>query len=131
MGTKANIGIIDSNGQIRRIYCHYDGYPAWTGRILAENYNTTEKVEALISLGNLSTLDTTLETCSAYHRDRGEPLEIMKGYAFRAEVDYVYLWDPSRNEWRSPYKQGAWVYATPHFEEFVAAIKAAQAASTS
>ena len=54
MGTRARIGIQLSDGSILSVYHHWDGYPAWLGRILKTHYNTKEKVSALIDGGDMS-----------------------------------------------------------------------------
>jgi len=91
------------------IYCHHDGYPAWVGEILHENYQDGGKVRALIDLGHISTLGgvigpqelppATIAT-SAYMRDLGEQgQEAIEG-STSAEVaenighdENVYVWD--------------------------------------
>ncbi|MDL2274393.1 hypothetical protein LJC34_07650 [Oscillospiraceae bacterium OttesenSCG-928-G22] len=88
MSTNAVISIKDHD-KYRAIYCHWDGYVEHTGNVLASHYNTIEKAEQLISLGDISFLDKhvapeggvehTFEkpldgVTIAYHRDRGEPL---------------------------------------------------------
>lgn len=73
------------NGNIKTIYCHSDGYPSHHLRILIKHYNTQEKVNALIELGDLSILDESIEKPEghsfdtpikgytvAFGRDRGE-----------------------------------------------------------
>lgn len=69
------------------IYCHWDGYPAYNGNILLNHYKNREKVEKLISLGDLSALGPNIDpdpsqphsfddgqpgVCVFYGRDRGE-----------------------------------------------------------
>jgi hypothetical protein len=39
---------------LKPIYVHWDGYPSHMIPILRKNYNTVEKVEELLSLGDLS-----------------------------------------------------------------------------
>ena len=57
MSTRSTIGIIRGfNENAARIYCHSDGYLSWNGAILQKYYNTAEKVEKLLALGNLSCL---------------------------------------------------------------------------
>jgi len=34
MSTRSNIGIVNGDGSVKAIYCHFDGYPAYVGRIL-------------------------------------------------------------------------------------------------
>lgn len=56
MGTRSTIGIVRGYHDTTRIYCHWDGYMEWNGAILQKYYNTADKVEKLIALGNLSSL---------------------------------------------------------------------------
>ena len=88
MGTRSSIAIKTEDG-IKAIYCHWDGYVDHNGKIRKEFYKTTDKVEALIALGDISSLreevgekhdfdksDDSLgitdNWCLAYGRDRGE-----------------------------------------------------------
>ena len=75
MATRSNIEIENKDGTVSAIYCHFDGYIDGVGEILYKNYNTREKLEQLIALGDISSLGKTLEETVAYHRDRGERLE--------------------------------------------------------
>jgi hypothetical protein len=89
MATRSRIAIetTDSFGNkvIKSIYCHFDGYPSGVGKTLMENYQDREKVESLISLGDISFLMEEIIPTGphsfnspqpgvtvAYHRDRGE-----------------------------------------------------------
>lgn len=72
MATRSRIAIEHVGGLVESIYCHFDGYPSCNGKTLFKNYKTTEQVEALIKLGDISSLGETLEETVAYHRDRGE-----------------------------------------------------------
>lgn len=91
MSTRSFIGKLNSNGFVSGIYCHFDGYPEHTGKILQNHYVTLEKVNALLALGNLSSIgpeigekrdfaDNNDRFCKAYHRDRGEDFEENKLY---------------------------------------------------
>jgi hypothetical protein len=91
MGTRSSIAIKTEDG-IKAIYCHWDGYVDHNGKILKEFYNTTDKVNELIALGDLSSLRQEIGSkqnfdakftdepelpmsenwCMAYGRDRGE-----------------------------------------------------------
>lgn len=89
MATRSTIAIetTDSNGNriVKSIYCHWDGYPENNGKMLQECYTDREKVEALIELGAISSLGSSIDpdgphsfnspqpgVTVAYHRDRGE-----------------------------------------------------------
>ena len=53
MATRSRIGIQLKDDSILSVYCHYDGYPEFNGRVLREHYNTSEKVADLIDGGNI------------------------------------------------------------------------------
>jgi hypothetical protein len=94
MATRSRIGILDESGQVRSIYCHFDGYPKGVGAVLEAYYTDKERVEALLALGDISSLGCKLseedacavgdiacispEVTVAYHRDRGEQLNPCK-----------------------------------------------------
>jgi len=84
MSTNASI-IVPSIAGFHCIYLHYDGMPSEALVTLKEHYNTTESVEKLMNLGDLSTLNISTDCpeghsfekpvkgfCVAYGRDRGE-----------------------------------------------------------
>jgi len=56
MATRSTIAIRNADNTVTAIYCHWDGYLSYNGKILFENYNTEEKVRELIALGDLSVL---------------------------------------------------------------------------
>lgn len=60
MGTRSTIAILREDGTVSQIYCHWDGYLEHNGRRLFEFYNTPEKVEELIALGDISSLGTCI-----------------------------------------------------------------------
>ena len=87
MATRSRIAIEKEDGTVESIYCHWDGYPENNGLILVENYKDHKKVQALIDLGDISSLapnveagpdtghtfnDTVDGVVVAYGRDRGE-----------------------------------------------------------
>jgi hypothetical protein len=56
MGTKLHIAIERENGAVESIRCQYDGYPAYNGALLLQHYNTPDRVNALIGLGNIDSV---------------------------------------------------------------------------
>ena len=90
MATRSFICAKDDSGMICGVYCHFDGYPEHHAPILKEHYNTWESVTNLIDLGSLSSLDKTLESCVAYHRDRGEELDVCE---FESQDSLHEVWD--------------------------------------
>lgn len=59
MGTRSFIAQKTEDGY-RAIYCHWDGYPSWNGRILHTHYSDPAKLTALLNLGDISCLGTGL-----------------------------------------------------------------------
>ena len=98
MSTRSRIAIEKQDGTVESIYCHFDGYLSHNGEILQEHYSTKEKMEKLIELGDISKLKDTPETTVAYHRDRGEDLNLntypdvptLFDEGFNSGVEYVY-----------------------------------------
>ena len=104
------------------IYCHADGYLTYNGAMLLDRYNTPERVDALLALGDLSTLQEKLEpdpnlphsfdyderqegVTVAYGRDRGETGTEAR-VATLADLndesnwtEYVYIFDEN-NQWK-------------------------------
>ena len=64
------------------VYCHWDGYPSFNGRVLREHYTTVEQVRDLIDGGNISSLHTNVGwnnetlpgTGPQYYTSRGESI---------------------------------------------------------
>jgi hypothetical protein len=83
MSTHSTISVFHNNGKVSSVYCHFDGHLEHVGSLLAANYGTLEKAEALVAMGDISSLgkviipsDTTEEkdVTVFFHRDRGENL---------------------------------------------------------
>ena len=83
MATRSRIGLELKSGQIVSVYCHWDGYPSFNGRVLRTHYNTEDQVRELIDGGDISALRTnagwqneTLPTTGPlYYSERGEVTE--------------------------------------------------------
>ena len=90
MSTRAAIAKLNTNtNEAKFIYCHSDGYLEYTGKILNEHYNSEDKVDELLSYGDLSIINENIgekldvpfndytafankKQCRFYMRDRGE-----------------------------------------------------------
>lgn len=98
MATRSKIAIEKQDGTVESIYCHFDGYLSHNGETLQKHYSTKEKMEKLIELGNISSLGNTPEATEAYHRDRGEDLNLTSypnvatlfEDGFNSGAEYVY-----------------------------------------
>ena len=128
MATRSNIGIVNEDGSVTGIYCHWDGYPEHNGKLLLKHYNTTGIVYELMDLGSLSSLNEKLNTdlphsfrnpvdgvCVAYGRDRGETgvesrtfdnISEFEEFAGNSAADYQYLFNNGKWQYRN--HNGTW-----------------------
>jgi hypothetical protein len=87
MSTRSYICKENDDGSYTGVYCHSDGYLTYNGAMLIDHYSARERVEKLISLGNMSCLNENIEpdpnephsfderqdgVTVFYGRDRGE-----------------------------------------------------------
>ena len=85
MGTRSTIAVQLEDGSVSQVYCHWDGYLSYNGRILQEHYKDRDAAIALVQLGDMSSLgqrvvpngphsfDKAEEGTTVYYgRDRGE-----------------------------------------------------------
>lgn len=56
MSTRSFIHVKRTDGNWARIYCHFDGYWEGVGQKLHDHYNSQELAEALVALGDISSL---------------------------------------------------------------------------
>ena len=111
MSTRALIAKELKSGKYKTIYCHSDGYPKGVGKTLLTEYNTEEKLDALLDLGDLSIfgkqlapdptkphehLDWQRDVTLAYGRDIGEKGTEAREYTYRrllkaSDADYIYV----------------------------------------
>lgn len=109
MATRSRIAIENEDGTIKSIYCHNDGYLEHNGVILLKYYQDRERVEQLVALGDISSLNKNIEikddeSVIAYHRDFGEKLRfttfknIEELLDMEGEVSYIYIFTKT-NVW--------------------------------
>lgn len=118
MATRSFICKQTEDGRMFGIYCHWDGYPLHHGEILINSYADENKINALLMLGDISSLgervvppagefhsyDNPVEGVTiAYHRDRKDTLNPPRFLTYAdakgcwAEYIYVYCRD---GKWR-------------------------------
>lgn len=127
MATRSFIALQNSpyhDSPVTLIYCHWDGYPEHVGATLAEHYDTIEKVQELLRLGDLSQLGKTPADCVAYCRDRGEswsdvrPRDMSEQTAIDSMedswVEYLYVFSPEDGGW-GYYTRQAGTFAEARF----------------
>ena len=85
MATRSTIALEFADGTVGQVYCHWDGYLDYNGKLLAEHYMDPFKVRALVDLGSISSLAPSIDKPAGhsfdspvdghtvfYGRDRGE-----------------------------------------------------------
>jgi hypothetical protein len=125
MATRSRIGLELKSGQIVSVYCHWDGYPSFNGRVLRTHYNTEDQVRELIDGGDISALRTnagwqneTLPTTGPlYYASRGEDcpprLDDNLGEYLQKGEEFAYVYTQSEGwlcydtcEWHDSYMEG-------------------------
>ena len=72
MATRCRIAIKNTDDSYHSVYCHFDGYPQHTGKLLAQYWDQISHVERLMHLGDVSVLDHSCDKTKFFHRDYGE-----------------------------------------------------------
>ena len=113
MGTRSRIGVMHGDN-VKSIYCHWDGYLDFNGRILQESYDSA-KANHLVALGDMSSLRANIgekhafskfelpaeeqdafelateDMCTFYGRDRGETgIEYKVAHTFNDFLEQCY-----------------------------------------
>jgi len=107
MSTSARIAKREDDGTVRSVYCHFDGYPSYVGKLLRHHYTDSEIVDIMMNFGNFRALAEHVSDISFYitesspmderamrHASTGDFLE----YGSKSASEYLYLFD--QNRWR-------------------------------
>lgn len=73
MATRSTIAIAREDGTVAKVYAHWDGYLENNGDLLIKFYNTAEKVEELIALGDISSLNIEIGIKHPFGYDYNKP----------------------------------------------------------
>ena len=136
MGTRSRIAVMHGD-VVKSVYCHWDGYLSYNGKILQEQYDST-KANQLVALGDISSLkeeigekhafshfDTEMKQeeydalygnmTTFYGRDRGETgTEWKVAHSFAEFLEQV---DGCCGEYYYIMKDGVWYCGTLHERE--------------
>ena len=116
MATRSRLGILLEDGSVKSCYNHWDSFPDALGAKLVTDYNTREKVEDLISGGDISTAMARSnwdgvpsdEEFVLYYSDRGDkdtdPLTAETDFEFiqqtrNCDGEYAYVFNTLTNQW--------------------------------
>lgn len=95
MSTRSYICKYDAGKKAyKAIYCHFDGYVKGVGAMLDANYDTESKVDALLDLGDISSLEATVEETrgNAYGDSKPRYLENIDEAVAGSDIEFVYLY---------------------------------------
>lgn len=118
MSTRSAIGMMNPDGRVRAVYCHWDGYPEYVGKILNEHYRNSDKIVRLLDQGDISSLDQEIGTkhdfdsrvmgeCTFYRRDRGDTEEV-DAETFNSVQEFLDSFSYTGVEYFYIYRQGQW-----------------------
>jgi hypothetical protein len=119
VSARSNIARKNADGSFDSIYCHWDSHPSRSGVILLQHYSNPVKLNALLSLGDLSSLGAEIGekhdfdemsegVCTFYGRDRGETGVEAKHFANAEEMaamlenswtEWVYIFQVADGKW--------------------------------
>ena len=105
MATRCYIGIVNPLLSVDFVYCHWDGYPDYTGRMLIDNYNDHDKAATLLRRGDISSLAATADDTQYIFDDdvvrypmSFKSITLFKDYLKdTSHIEYAYLYD--RDQW--------------------------------
>ena len=124
MATRSAIGIKHGD-RIKAVYCHWDGYVEHVGLCLHTYYQSSVKVNNLISMGDISGIgadigekhefgnraeylpDGCARECTFYTRDRSEDAPFK---SFGSEAEFVDHYEGCSSEYFYLYDHGVWYY---------------------
>jgi len=120
MATRSRIGILNSNGTVNSIYCHWDGYLIYNGQRLLDHWQDEAKVRELMALGDIRSLGNCIGKppegladempgwCEAYGLDTGQA-----GQECRLHTNVAAFVDPSHwEEFFYLFDAGTWMVSS-------------------
>ena len=97
MSTRAIIGKQIDDDSYLSVYLHRDGYVDYSEVLLQTHYATTEQVDQLLALGNMSVLGISINNCLFYNRDTQESWGTAKPKLRNLQEicseEWLYIWD--------------------------------------
>lgn len=114
MSTNSRIGILNEDGSVLSVYCHWDGYPSYVGGILLNHYSNQDKIREMMSHGDMSSIGPEIgekhdfngrpdDSCTFYGRDRGE-----EGVEAKLKKDEAEYSRTLSEQYMYLFKNGSW-----------------------
>ena len=101
MGTRSNIAYQKPSGKVVVMYCHYDGYPEYNGKILYNHYNHHKKAIALVDNGYQSGLKETIIESNEdrVHQDPPQTFHSIHAFLMNVQFDIEWIYLFKNNSW--------------------------------
>lgn len=112
-----------ANDTYQGVYCHWDGYPEFTGAMLVEHYSDRRKLASLLALGDISVLGPSIgrrhsfdkrghtDETTFYGRDRGETGLVARPKTFHSRDGVRHYAEKCGAEFLYLYENGEWLFA--------------------
>ena len=122
MSTRSNIAIERKNKTVEVVYCHFDGYLSNNGQILLDNYKDIDKINNLISKGDISSLGENIEDCNFYEDENSSAsfFESLDEYLKQVDtlfIEYIYIFSESEGKWYYIETNDNWKFKKPVTKE--------------
>lgn len=104
MSTRSYIGIKHNDQSFTFVYCHFDGYLEYNGVLLQEKYNNLSKVKDLISRGDMSSIEPTIDKIRYYNDDNKQVHYVNDSHLNNDlnslfDIEFFYYFDESLSKW--------------------------------
>jgi len=118
MGTRALIGYLDTDGDLRltSTYNHYDGYPSNLGKGLETFYNSDAKAEEIANVGYISYVDSETGEIESKNQESpkitqlpdnfNEAMMVIAEQIDNYGADYGYIWCNENEKWITVKNEG-------------------------
>jgi len=102
MSTNSTIAVFNEWGDVRSVYCHWDGYVEWNGKMLDLHFNSLNKALALVDGGDISAINEG--GVVDYYKDKGDDWEsvkpevynnieeLMEEMKYSTNIEFVYVY---------------------------------------
>lgn len=129
MATRSTIAVVHNDGRVSQVYCHWDGYLEGVGRTLVEHYGDLIRAEALVELGDISSLDRLIEPTTKEHSFDTPERDVTVFYGRDRREDGTepqvfdtveqYLDEGQTEEFNYVFQVGQWFVAEDQLKNFV------------
>lgn len=104
MATRSTIAMEFSDGTVKQIYAHWDGYLSGNGNTLLQHYKSPADVAGLLAMGDLSSLAEDVDSTVFYGRDKRETNTAARRY----DSFDMYRLEGERESYNYIMREGVW-----------------------